>query len=231
VLCAFPERPSPIPATWWLEVGWRLGHRATFLVVEVIEGIELLKQSSERLGSELPLTFDAAGEVAIGEALDVVPLSPELLRAYRYGAPSGQFPSFVQLSLLYEVDELRARQVGHAVSASGEAFPEWDTSWVVIGAEDGDPFIAHVDRPGTPVSVAKHGTGIWNPVPIADSLGTFYALIAAWSSLLIEDFDGSMLDEDRDFELKDGFWQALDLKLSPILAQHEITALRGYLAT
>jgi hypothetical protein len=199
--------------------------------VDVVEGIELLRQTAARLGSDLPMSFSAAPEEAISAAADVLPLSPDLRHAYEHGAPAGEFPSFVQLSELDRVDELPARQVGYAMSVDGEVVPEWNPSWIVIGAEDGDPFIAHVDRPGTPVSIAIHGTGTWKPLPVADSLGTFYALVATWSSLLIEDFQGSKLDEERDFEVKEGFWQAFDQRFSPVLTKSEIEALRDYVST
>jgi hypothetical protein len=200
------------------------------LFVDVLNGIVLLQQTSERLGSELPLTFGAAPEAAVSETADVLALSSELRRAYEHGAPAGCFPSFVQRCVLDRVDQLAARQIGYAVSASGEVFPDWHPGWIVIGADDGEPFIAHADLPDTPVSVAIHGTGTWTPLPVAASLGTFYALVAAWSSLIVEDFDGAMLDEDHNFEVKHGFWEAFDLKLATVLAGSEITALRRYLS-
>jgi hypothetical protein len=199
--------------------------------MQVTEGIEILRATAARLPDDLHLAFDPVPAVDLASIEQDVTLSPELRLAYGVGAPAGQIPAFVQFTDLWPANELAARQVGYATNASGTPEPEWQSGWIVIGGEDGDPLIAHVDLPGTPVSIAPHGQGHWAPAMIAPSLGGLYALLASWSSLIIEDFDGERLDEEADFAIKAGFWEAFDAKLGAVADQPCLDAFRSYIAT
>src|SRR5688500_13721760 len=46
-------------------------------------------------------------------------------------------------------------------SLSGESIDDWDDDWLVVGDEDGDPFI--FDRGSSKVLFAHHGEGVWEP--------------------------------------------------------------------
>ena len=198
--------------------------------MDVIDGIELLKQTHHRVGDRLDLDFEPVADRDLDRIAQLVPLSTDLRRAYRYGAPAGEFPALSQDSELSRADALTDGLLGYRVHAiSGQRLPDWDEAWLVVGGDSGDPLIAHTDRPDTPVSIAVHGAGKWQPLTIADSLGAFYALVATWSSLLLEDFNGERLDPDRDFEVKVGFWDRFHERLGAVLPDHNMAAFRTYL--
>lgn len=199
--------------------------------MQVTDGIEILRATASRLAADLHLSFDPVPANDLVSIEQDIKLSRELRLAYEVGAPTGQIPAFVQFTELWAANELAARQVGYATNADGTPEPEWQSGWIVIGGEDGDPLIAHVDLPGTPVSIALHGQGNWAPAMIAPSLGDLYALLAGWSSLITEDFDGERLDETADFAIKAGFWEAFDAKLGAVADQSCLDAFRSYLAT
>jgi hypothetical protein len=81
---------------------------------------------------------------------------------------------------IYDVDELEEAQIGYSVDPSGISLIDenpgsWQTSWVVIGYEDGsgDPIFIDSAADGFPVYSARHGTGAWRPNLIASGLRNF----------------------------------------------------------
>jgi SMI1/KNR4 family protein SUKH-1 len=54
----------------------------------------------------------------------------------------------------------------------------WRKEWIAIGNDDtGDPLIVDLSTPKMRVLCAEHGTGHWEPYPIADSLKSFGAIL------------------------------------------------------
>jgi len=54
----------------------------------------------------------------------------------------------------------------------------WRKEWIAIGNDGtGDPLIVDLSSPKMRVLCAEHGTGRWEPYPIADSLQSFSAVL------------------------------------------------------
>lgn len=77
----------------------------------------------------------------------------------------------------------------------GALDPGWDARWLVIGDHGGDPVIAHTDAPGTPISLAAHGTGSWALYRVAPSLAAYLAAVAIWIEVGLIAFGGRYLDD------------------------------------
>lgn len=106
----------------------------------------------------------------------------------------------------------------------------WRAEWVVVGEVAGDPVIADTGRLGTPIMLAIHGMGSWNPATVAATPTEFLSAIAAWLRVLLR-FDGERLDEDNDFDVKPGFDEALRDELRIILSDVCADALITYIST
>jgi hypothetical protein len=63
-------------------------------------------------------------------------------------------------------------------------FEDWRDEWIVIASVGGDPFIAVVNEPATPVLADIHGQGYWNPRQISSSLPNFIASLAIWINIM-----------------------------------------------
>jgi hypothetical protein len=153
-----------------------------------------------------------------------VPLSRELISFWAEATP-------VQVSVPFGPDQLdllppEAVANGHA----GYLGESWHAEWVLVGSIAGDPVIADVGRSGTPIMLAIHGTGSWRPATVAPSPQAFLAAVGAWLRVLYR-FDGERIDEDRDFEVKPGFDDALSEELRGLLADEFVDALITYIDT
>jgi hypothetical protein len=124
---------------------------------------------------------------------------------------------------LYDPAQLAERSAGYF----GES---WSSDWLVIGDVGGDPVIADTALPGTPISLAMHGAGIWRPMTVAPTPASFLAAVAAWLRVLLA-YDGEHLDAKNDFCVKPGFYQALTEHLRAVLPDDCVRALIEYLET
>lgn len=175
--------------------------------------------------------LDRAVEFGRSSASDVrsrvgpsIPLSPELIEFWAEATP-------VQVSVPFGPDQLdllppEAVAKGHA----GYLGESWHAEWVLVGSIAGDPVIADVGRSGTPIMLVIHGTGSWRPATVAPSPRAFLAAVGAWLRVLYL-FDGERIDEDRDFEVKPGFDDALREELRGLLADEFAEALITYIGT
>lgn len=98
---------------------------------------------------------------------------------------------------------------------SGE-LGQWDSNWLLIAHEGGDPIIVKLSELGqtSPVYSAMQGMGFWDFAPIADSIGQF--LVCAFAIQHSLNFPGLGQPLDDDFNLA----PAAANWLFPFLRQH-----------
>lgn len=135
-----------------------------------------------------------------------IAFTPELIAWYTTAAPIDPLiETFGDELWLYNPLNIRINQAGYRwiPDESGETMIEnidlWDRNWLVIGEIGGDPIIAHIDQAGTPISIAKHGMGDWQPQIVAKDLGAFLDLLSFWMHYFLlegQDFN-SLYDEDN----------------------------------
>jgi hypothetical protein len=84
--------------------------------------------------------------------------------------------------VLYSPLNLLENQAGYRwnTNTPNELLDDWNINWLVIGDIGGDPIIAHIDKVGTPISMALHGMGYWNPLEVAPDLATFLDILNIW---------------------------------------------------
>ena len=153
------------------------------------------------------------------------PLSSELASLYETHAPTRCVLEFSPEELtLYAPRALSERQHGYRTG-------DWHDSWLVIGDSSSDPVIADTAQEGTPIAFAIHGMGEWRPQWIAPSLPSFLDALSEWVAVLYGQFDGEMLDEDRDFEVKTGFMDAVRSALAASLPTECVAEWLDYIVT
>jgi hypothetical protein len=93
---------------------------------------------------------------------------------------------------------------------------EWDSNWLLIAHEGGDPIIVKLSELAetSPVYSAMQGMGFWDFAPIADSIGQF--LVCAFAIQHGLNFPGLAEPLDDDFNLA----PAAANWLFPFLRQH-----------
>jgi hypothetical protein len=91
---------------------------------------------------------------------------------------------------VYRPSELGARQTGYSISPTGASLVgnkdgDWRRSWLVIGSDDtsGDPIFIDTSEESYPVYTAMHGSGYWDPLPIAVSLAAFAHALSAVAAI------------------------------------------------
>jgi len=91
---------------------------------------------------------------------------------------------------IFKSSELEQAQVGYAIDSNGKSLcgkrpSQWKESWIVIGKDEteGDPVFVDTSNKHLPVFMAEHGTGIWEPFMIADSLEGFEVIIKTLKEL------------------------------------------------
>lgn len=149
-------------------------------------------------------------------------LSPELLDWYQAAAPANvHIPWHGNNLQLFNPLELVNWQIGYRWAVGEKTIHEsWDENWIVIGDIGGDPIIAHVDQPATPISMSVHGVGFWKLQRVAPSLAVFLEVLAAWLGI-VGDFAGDpSLDTG---ELRPEVIDALKHVLSGKISQDEAT--------
>jgi hypothetical protein len=153
------------------------------------------------------------------------PLSPDLVSFYESHAPKQCVLEFSPEELtLYAPRLLNKQQEGYRTG-------DWPASWLVIGDSSRDPVIADTAREGTPIAIAIHGIGQWRPRWVAPSLSSFLNALSDWVAVLYGQFDGEMLDEDRDFEVKPGLIEAVGSALAASLPAECIVEWLDYIVT
>lgn len=100
-----------------------------------------------------------------------------------------------------------------------DAVKGWDTSWLLIGYEGGEPIIVKPSEgsnegEGCTVYSAMQGMGYWDFAPIADSIGQFLVCVSAIQHALNFPGLGEPLDDDFNLAPAAANW------LFPFLRQH-----------
>ena len=82
--------------------------------------------------------------------------------------------------VLVRPEDLLDAQRGYSVGGegedlTGEAQGDWKSAWIVIGSDEdlGDPLFVDLSSDHLPVFTADHGTGLWEPLPVSESLASF----------------------------------------------------------
>jgi hypothetical protein len=126
----------------------------------------------------------------------------------------------VQLTAVgHPVDLLATAQVSAQpdmfTQLSGE-LGHWDSDWLLIAHEGGDPIIVKPSEQGefSPVYSAMQGMGFWDFAPIADSIGQFLVCASAIQHALNFPGLGQPLDDDFNLAPAAAHW------LFPFLRQH-----------
>jgi hypothetical protein len=117
-------------------------------------------------------------------AAGVLSLSPELTEFY--AAAGAGLPEHIPAPLgeisLFPIAKLVDAQAGYRWNARTRVpLDGWPSTWVVVAGQEGDPFIADTGAPGTPVGVAVHGSGTWQPRWIAPTFRDFLDLLTAFT--------------------------------------------------
>jgi hypothetical protein len=137
--------------------------------------------------------FGAAASAEIDQVRAALPISDELTYWYLRAGPRSiiYIPKLGNDRKVYPSSALVDRQNGYrwVRSADGQVKPldSWMSDWVVIGDVGGDPLIADMSRPGTPILKDVHGRGDWNPYLLAPTLASYLQAESIWiNSCLVE---------------------------------------------
>ena len=144
--------------------------------------------------------FSSVSESQIKSYVGNLPLSSEIIEWFAIAAPIASELDWTANELvLFSPNSLARNQVGYRWigEINGMRDEKWLESWVVIGAIGGDPVIAHMDSPETPISMAFSGMGDWTPLLVAASLASFLSFLSEWCKL-IGSYNGvpNMFDDD-----------------------------------
>ena len=78
----------------------------------------------------------------------------------------------------------------------------WRRTWVVIAADAGDPYFLDVTQTTpageSPVWMAMHGTGTWEPRLVASSIAQFLQVLRVWTRIVVPHYDPQNPDEPLD---------------------------------
>ena len=159
--------------------------------------IRALLEVARRAQIEAVFSPEGRGTLAIID--HQLPMTEELLAWYETSAPrDAEIPQFPEYLRLYDLVMLFERQNGYRwpVGRRGVVDPGWNPCWLVIGDYSGDPLIAHTDEAGTPISMAAHGAGGWQPYRMAPSLAAYLAALAIWIEVSVIAYRGVIRDDD-----------------------------------
>ena len=165
---------------------------------DLTAAIDRLISTCRQVPTDSAFSFAPAPRVALEPVLQRLPLTPELLHWYESGAPETFRFDWGSEFQLYDPRTLRDALLGYRWDERESELDggEWRPHWVMIGDWGSDPVIAHVDEPGTPVSMAIHGIGVWQPKRIAPDLGSFLNGMAVWLEVFFIRWKGEYQDED-----------------------------------
>jgi hypothetical protein len=165
---------------------------------DLIAAIDQLISTCQNIATESEFSFAPADRGELDAVMQRLPLSSDLVQWYMYKAPQTFWFWFGNQLYLYDPHTLRSMQVGYRWDEDETEFDEgeWSPNWVVIGDLGADPIIAHIDEPGTPISMDMHGNGEWSPTIIAPDLQSFLMGLSIWLDVFLIRWEGEYEDED-----------------------------------
>jgi hypothetical protein len=190
----------------------------------LVEQLAALGAVLDRAG--VHLRFGPAPSRVLDRISEGLPLSDDLRSFYEQCGPVATVPIpwTIEWLTIISADALLDAQRGYRwVGRDSVPDAAWRNSWIVIAQHSGDPFIADCTSPGTPVLIAPHGTGSWEPVRVAPSLTSFFAVLTAFFDVLLDEFLGQVWD-DHMGTLRERFVDRLGVELSRLVPQSELTA-------
>lgn len=108
-----------------------------------------------------------------------------------------------ETATIYGSNEIIKQQRGYKTS-------DWDQDWIAIGDIFANPIILEISS--HKILIAKHGTGKWSPVTLADSPSTFARFIEIWCELYYKAFKEKILNDD--FEISKEFTDQLSKRIN-----------------
>ncbi|MEQ8767094.1 MAG: SMI1/KNR4 family protein [Planctomycetota bacterium] len=175
---------------------------------------EAISKFCESVRQHLPKArFGQAKSTTLTAAKKKVTLPEELIKFYQDADPTlVKVPSLDGEITLYPSRHLLTKQKGFRFHPkTGRKLPEWNENWLVIGDEDGDPFIidTRLKRPPHAVYRDYLDTEEWSPTRVADSLPQFLDLLRVWVDIIVGDCNLKITDKD------DQLLPSVEAKLSP----------------
>ncbi len=157
--------------------------------------------------------FGEAKAASISAVKKKLKLPEELIKFYQVADPTSvKIPTLDGEVTLYPVRSLISKQKGFRWHPkTGRKLPEWNEHWLVIGDEDGDPFIidTRLKRPPHAVYRDYLDTDQWSPARVGDSLPQFLDLLRVWVDIIVGDCSLKITDKD------DQLLPSVEAKLSP----------------
>lgn len=152
--------------------------------------------------------FTSYSEESLIELLPEITPDSKLFTWYSIACPKNDvFIPWTGNSIrLYDPQDITKNQVGYYEPQT------WNGDWLVIGDIGGDPIIIIKSEKKTPVLMARHGTGEWNPLIIFEGIDEFIQILIIWQNIIIKrggrnnifDSDFNLLPEVMD-EIKISF--------------------------
>ncbi|QDV16220.1 hypothetical protein Pan153_08410 [Gimesia panareensis] len=178
--------------------------------------------------SSQPITLQPADEAEIKRIQDTLPLTDVMCDWYSQAAPCEfEMPWAVEMLILFAPADLLEGQAGYRWlgQTGGDVIEDWNPDWVVMGECSGDPIIADTRISETPILMAMHGMGVWEPLLIAPGLSDFLLLLSAWLQSF-EEFEGSIQDDN--YEIRADFLQAFQARLKGIIPESNLENLLSF---
>lgn len=188
-------------------------------LLDALQSVDVTLPDSEANVTEALERLRAAtqGQLAFERASlpDGLPVSHDLVEWFAAGGPSGELPWVTGGVEVLGSSALADGQIGYRVHGlTGQIIKDWPGNWLVLAHLDGDPFVVDTALFGSPVRLARHGAGRWDPKPFAGSLAAFGSFLGIWAALMSE-FDGSVFDDD--FKLRPEFLSEAKDRCEPVL--------------
>lgn len=170
-------------------------------MTDLTAGILALNEALQR--SPLSVKVNATRDAEFERAKKALPLTDAMIESYRSAAPLAfEIPWAVERLRLFSPKDLTSSQVGYRWVGDVNGVPddEWNMEWIVIGDCSADPVIANTSKPQTPVLMAMHGAGRWEPVLVATSLAEYLFVLANWIETLTG-FGGRIRNDDGEIRV------------------------------
>lgn len=167
-------------------------------IVDLADAVETLVATCARAQHSVEFTFAPIPPQVLETVTSQLRLTPELRSWYERAAPVTFWFWWGNQYMLHDVRDLPDSLVGYRWAEVGVDGPEWgwDPNWVVIGDWGADPIIAHIDEPGTPISMDIHGSGEWKPRRIAPSLAAYLRALSVWVDVFFVRHEGRYQNDD-----------------------------------
>jgi hypothetical protein len=152
--------------------------------------VRALRAASQRAGCLC--TFKAGDKKELARVIELYPQLPLVYRRFleKHDPQDALFsPAPGNAISLLPLAHLEDGQLGYAVHATsgadltGEADGDWRESWIVVGADNDDPFYLECSEAkggDAPVYVGHRHDGHWSTAPVASSFEKFLRLTAAY---------------------------------------------------